>query len=944
MVTCSDLPFDETQWIIRIRRILEEEIELGDDQPVSIFDVLKPLLCTKPEAYVPQLVALGPYHHCRQGLRDMEMYKLSAAKRAQSHLPSMKFQQLVDVFATFEHRIRSHYHRQLNLTDETLAWMMAIDVSFLLEFLQTFCKSNNHRTLQRMPSRMSHLVDPSHRTSVHSMLLRDIVMLENQIPMFLLVKVVEMWCLSGHSIQRPNLSSMLSGFFQEEIAVPSITQLAYVGVTFTPTAGSISTIEFCARTATLHLPVISIDMTTEVVLRNLVAYEASIGSRALVFARYVELMNGIIDTDEDARLLREHGIILNHLKSDQEVAELWNGMTWSVRLTRVPALDRVIDELNRYHGACWKVRVRAFVKAHLLGSRDMVACAMMVLLLLFVGVQAFCLSRGCLLSWHGMGMFLRMIFEEDPESTSEKSDQEHALAKGVDVMVMSLSSDTAIDETTKEGDQGPSTSSGMAGSSEKGFAAEDLLGIDKLSLDDVPATHHRKMTLLFTLLSACVADKPVSQEEDDRKSSHFRKGYDARHRVALRLLATWLDVKWVKMEAIEVMVACSAMAAAKEQEQSGENASPKSKWAKWKRGGIIGAAALTGGALLAITGGLAAPAIAAGFGALAPTLGTIMPVIGASGFAAMATAAGSVAGSVAVAASFGAAGAGLTGTKMARRIGSVKEFEFKPIGENHNQGRLAVGILVSGFAFDEEDYIRPWEGWKDNLERYILQWESKHIIAVSTAIQDWLTSRLALELMKQGAMRTVLSGFLAAFAWPATLLAATDFIDSKWSVAIDRSDKAGKMLAEVLMKGSQGNRPVTLIGFSLGARVIFKCLQELALSSDNEGLVERVVLLGAPVSVKGERWEPARKMVAGRFVNVYSKDDWILGVTFRASLLTQGLAGIQAVDVPGVENVDVTELVDGHSSYLSAAQLILKHLELNTYYPVFVPLPTAVSK
>jgi hypothetical protein len=43
-----------------------------------------------------------------------------------------------------------------------------------------------------------------------------------------------------------------------------------------------------------------------------------------------------------------------------------------------------------------------------------------------------------------------------------------------------------------------------------------------------------------------------------------------------------------------------------------------------------------------------------------------------------------------------------------------------------------------------------------------------------------------MELMKQGAMRTVLSGLLAAFAWPATLLAATDFIDSKWSVAIDR--------------------------------------------------------------------------------------------------------------------------------------------------------------
>ncbi|XP_039780355.1 transmembrane and coiled-coil domain-containing protein 4-like isoform X1 [Panicum virgatum] len=544
---------------------------------------------------------------------------------------------------------------------------------------------------------------------------------------------------------------------------------------------------------------------------------------------------------------------------------------------------------------------------------------------------------------HHIGAFLRIFFEEDGASSSDTLEQEHALAKAVDVMVMSLSSGIVPDDKIKnEGKDSATSTSGTAESSEAG-SPENLHGIDKLSLDDVPANHHRKMALLYALLSACVADKPVSQEEEERKSSHFRKGYDARHRVALRLIATWLDVKWIKMEAIEVMVACSAMAAAKEQEQAQESASPKSKWEKWKRGGIIGAAALTGGALLAITGGLAAPAIAAGFGALAPTLGTLVPFIGASGFAAMAAAAGSVAGSVAVAASFGAAGAGLTGSKMARRIGKVKEFEFKPIGDNHNQGRLAVGILVSGFAFDEEDFWKPWEGWKDNLEKYILQWESKHIIAVSTAIQDWLTSRLAMELMKQGAMRTVLSGLLAAFAWPATLLAATDFIDSKWSVAIDRSDKAGKMLAEVLLKGLQGNRPVTLIGFSLGARVIFKCLQELALSSDNEGLVERVVLLGAPVSVKGEQWEPVRKMVSGRFVNVYSRDDWILGVTFRASLLTQGLAGIQAIDVPGVENVDVTELVDGHSSYLSAAQQILEHLELNTYYPVFVPLP-AVSK
>lgn len=50
--------------------------------------------------------------------------------------------------------------------------------------------------------------------------------------------------------------------------------------------------------------------------------------------------------------------------------------------------------------------------------------------------------------------------------------------------------------------------------------------------------------------------------------------------------------------------------------------------------------------------GLAAPAIAQGLGALAPTLGSIVPAVG-GGFAAAASATGSVAGSVTVAASFG---------------------------------------------------------------------------------------------------------------------------------------------------------------------------------------------------------------------------------------------------------------------------------------------------
>ncbi|KAK9129719.1 hypothetical protein Sjap_010206 [Stephania japonica] len=559
-----------------------------------------------------------------------------------------------------------------------------------------------------------------------------------------------------------------------------------------------------------------------------------------------------------------------------------------------------------------------------------------------------------------LGAFLRLLSEENGETPLENMEQQLALSKTVDAMAMSMdtyvSSKAARERFNDYEDEyrarfSPRTRQSMTETAETSSASVSLPSVEAFPIkEDVCidsdskvhhwpveeitlVNHHRKVAVLYGLLSACLANT----NEGNKKHSRVRKGYDARHRVALRLLSAWLDVKWRQVEAMEVMVAYSAMALMKEEESKEDGTkSTDSKWLRWKRGGIIGAAALTGGALLAITGGLAAPAIAAGFGALAPTLGTLVPVIGAGGFAAVASAAGSVAGSVAVAASFGAAGAGLTGSKMARRIGSVDEFEFKALGENHNKGRLAVGILVSGFVFEVEDFVRPWEGEEDNLERYALQWESKHLIAVSTAIHDWLTSRVAMELMRQGAMMTVLSTLLLALGWPATLLAATDFIDSKWTIAVNRSDKAGKLLAEVLAKGLQGNRPVTLVGFSLGARVIFKCLQHLAEREENAGLVERVVLLGAPISIKDESWGKVRKIVAGRFVNAYSTSDWTLGVAFRASLLTKGLAGIQPIDTPGIENVDVTTLVDGHSSYLWTTHQVIERLELDCYYPVFM--------
>ncbi|XP_068997136.1 transmembrane and coiled-coil domain-containing protein 4 isoform X2 [Embiotoca jacksoni] len=385
--------------------------------------------------------------------------------------------------------------------------------------------------------------------------------------------------------------------------------------------------------------------------------------------------------------------------------------------------------------------------------------------------------------------------------------------------------------------------------------------------------------------------------------------YDSRARVLIRHVSCLLRVSTQQLEEFEETLGESLRERGEESEEESSRRQRRERGRKLRRYLLIGLATVGGGTVIGVTGGLAAPLVAAGAGA----------VLGAGGAAAL----GSATGIAIIASLFGAAGAGLTGYKMNKCVGAIEEFEFLPLSSGKH---LHLTVAVTGWLCNGKysSFQAPWCSLGECGEQFCLVWESRFLRdlgSAMTSLLDGLVSMVAQEALKY----TVLSGIVTALTWPASLLAAASVIDNPWCVCLNRSAEVGKHLAQVLRSRQQGKRPVSLIGFSLGARVIYYCLQELASDQGNEGVVEDVVLLGAPVDGSEKAWERMATVVAGKIVNGYCRGDWLLGFLYRSSAAQLSVAGLQPINIQDgrIINVDLSSVVKGHLDYMRQMDTIL---------------------
>src|SRR4051794_16356481 len=104
---------------------------------------------------------------------------------------------------------------------------------------------------------------------------------------------------------------------------------------------------------------------------------------------------------------------------------------------------------------------------------------------------------------------------------------------------------------------------------------------------------------------------------------------------------------------------------------------------------------------------------------------------------------------------------------------------------------------------------------------------------------------------------------MGALQLPIVLTKLAYLIDNPWNVSLVRANAAGLILADSIMSRNLGKRPITLLGFSLGSRVIFSCLKELA-KRGAYGLVQNVYMFGSPIVANKDEYLKVRSVVVGR--------------------------------------------------------------------------------
>ncbi|XP_078161190.1 UPF0481 protein At3g47200-like [Carex rostrata] len=375
-------PLSEAPIVVDLKTSLQRQLNTlwgyeNEAENFTIFRTPHNISQTKKNLFEPSVISIGPFHHGQKHLRTLEEQKRRFLRDFLSREDHISLDLCISEMKLLEKRTRGCYSETFDLKSNEFVEMMLLDGCFLLEYFLKYHKKKSNYICD--VGWNYHFID------------RDLVLLENQIPFFIVEKLWEIGlkqedrknfvneliyifdqCLPYYyitnSIYRnpppaeihhlvhlcyhcfvPNLDKQKDLKFKDFLGmIPSATELKQKGLKFKDSSAMIPSatelkqkglkfkendhpkhiLEISFQNGVLKIPKLSIGGCSKLLIANFIAFEHSkYGKEQSPFTCFVIFLNNLVNTPNDVRILQECGIIENLLGSEEELAHFINQVT-----------------------------------------------------------------------------------------------------------------------------------------------------------------------------------------------------------------------------------------------------------------------------------------------------------------------------------------------------------------------------------------------------------------------------------------------------------------------------------------------------------------------------------------------------------------------------------------------------------------------------------------
>lgn len=384
----------------------------------SIHRVPHMLRILNEKAYDPRIISIGPFHYKkREGqLKFMEEHKLRYLNDILSRNGNgqSKLEQCFVAIKALEERARKCYSEVIELDSNSFVEMMILDGCFIIEFFRKALVEDYED-------------DPIFKLGwLHDAVGFDLIMLENQIPFFILQHLFGLtnvsspssslveWALnfygqrdleeriknSGINIQhllhllytKHSMPTKENQSEQGLVLIPSASKLEEGGIQFRKRDGDRYTtvLDINFQNGVIEIPRTEFWDQTNAELLNYIAFEQCYCHSKKHFTTYTIFMDCLINNIKDVEILCREGIIANWLGSDEDLAAAYNKMGRELALCHKDFyLGGVCEDINRYCESAWPKLRASLVHDYFKNPWAIISFIAALILLLLTMTQTF---------------------------------------------------------------------------------------------------------------------------------------------------------------------------------------------------------------------------------------------------------------------------------------------------------------------------------------------------------------------------------------------------------------------------------------------------------------------------------------------------------------------------------------------------------------------------